>query len=283
MLPKSPLLLFGILIPACYSTETSNVQVDLVFPKNNTEYLPVWPFPVVFALHNFSVAWKYRPTVEWSIGAWDERYDSFTLATSTLSTQGVIGSQSADWGPPPDKYLWINSTSRISYYNESDRHWNQSRFSLSWSFRLGDRDRCTGPGFGDDGSRPFRGFAQFYTGKVFFNVSNSTGVMPDLVSHGPCALELGAVGYQGPNSTEETCPLLSWPRPNPTPCAFTIDSKAVDQVSKAMVNRSGCGKKFTWPSRATDCSESGSNVVQWSSSALLLSATAMLLSSLASV
>jgi hypothetical protein len=36
----------------CSSLSTSTVQVDILFPQNNTVYKPVHPFPVIFNLYN---------------------------------------------------------------------------------------------------------------------------------------------------------------------------------------------------------------------------------------
>ena len=100
------------------SASSISAQVDLVFPRNNTVYQPVYPFPIVYAIHNFSKVWQYQPTV------------SLTLIEINLETtqrlsysEGVVGFDSKktqpSWAPPPDTFLAINSSSNPSRSNQS--------------------------------------------------------------------------------------------------------------------------------------------------------------------
>lgn len=43
------------------------VQLDIVFPHNDTVYKPVYPFPVVFAFHNAAVAWPFKFNLQWNL------------------------------------------------------------------------------------------------------------------------------------------------------------------------------------------------------------------------
>lgn len=252
------------LIQHSYCFDPSNVQVDIIFPKNNSVYLPIYPFPVIFALHNFSAVWQYEPILKWRLKSWinHSSYGQWGLASGDILTEW-----NREWAPPPDKHIMINSTaSEAVVYN------NESIFAIEWFFGLGDGERC----------RPAPKqppYADYTRGLILFNTSNVTGVMPDITSGGPCALPLGAIGYLGANQTDATCPLLSRPRPTPALCAYLIDAQLEDQVSKTMVNESRCGDKFKWPTRAQTCPKSeGSIVKEWSSFVMLPSIAVLLLS-----
>jgi hypothetical protein len=218
------LLITTFLFSPSYSLDLT-VQADLVFPRNRT-YQPVYPFPIVFALSNFFQAWKYRPTVWWRLAEWEGRY--WAYANSGLIGWNANGTL-PNWGAQPDKYLSIHSS-------ESPSHYNESYWQLEWSFWVGKDDCLKGPDSKSHGS----------IGRIFFSTSNITGIMPNLIASGPCPFTMGVVGITGQNQTDETCPLVSTPRPAPT-CGFTVDNLVVDQVTKAMVDISEC-KNVTWPS-----------------------------------
>ena len=54
------------------------------------------------------------------------------------------------------------------------------------------------------------------------------------------------VGITGQNQTNATCPVISRPRPDPEPCAFSVDKQVADRVSAEMVKASQC-ENVTWP------------------------------------
>jgi hypothetical protein len=206
----------------------TTVQVNLVFPRNNTVYQPVYPFPIVFAVSNFASAAPYVPAVRWTLLEVEP-----VMRNQAFANSGAIGWDTnqtrPNFGPQPDKYLSIDSTIAISQSN-------QSYWILEYTFFVGSSE-CFGP---ETDIRP-RGSV----GRIFFNTSRTTGVMPDLSASGPCPFTLGAVGIRGQNQTDPMCPLLASPPPAPS-CTFPVDAEAVAQISKAMVDTSRC-KNVTWP------------------------------------
>jgi hypothetical protein len=215
----------------CLSADVG-VQVDLIFPRNNTIYQPVFPFPFIFAVHNFSTAWPYRPLLTWRlIQLKSATQDRAFGATGEIGWDAFHGRQ--NWGAPADKFLAINSTDAISQYNESN-------WRLEYVFKLGE-DECFA---GIEGKNPAASHGSL--GVIYFNTSNITGVMPDITASSPCAVPLAALGFAGQNQTNATCPLLSSPNPTPIPCAFSVDKQVADQVAKEMVTRSNCNG-VTWP------------------------------------
>jgi hypothetical protein len=92
----------------------TTVQFDLVFPRNNTTYQPVYPFPIVFALHNGSAAWPYVLHWDWEITTTGSEFD---MIASGGFTAGIPGEGR---GPaPPDSHLVIEPRLRIDQHNNS--------------------------------------------------------------------------------------------------------------------------------------------------------------------
>jgi hypothetical protein len=214
-------------IEAALSLSTA-IQVDLVFPKNGTIYQPVYPFPLVFAISNFSSAGQYKPVVRWILHEYGPmKREKFVVK------DGFIGWDKDDsqpnFGAQPDKFLPIDAVDAIGRSNASS-------WLLEYMIFVG-RDRC----FGTTADRDLRRSV----GEVYFDTSNTTGIMPDAKAFDPCPFNIGVIGITGQNQTDPVCPLLSSPRPAAT-CAFKVDSQTFDQVSKTMVDTSKC-KNVTWP------------------------------------
>jgi len=257
------LVVGSLLAWPAFSTNSTVVQVDLVFPRNNGVYVPTYPFPIVFALHNFSRSWRYRPVQNWQLTVWQR--DSYWARGAEGSMGWNDHRTDSNWGPPADVALGINAS--LSVATNSEAQW-----SLQYEFRIGpDPNDCSGLGFQHDAGATSSSNAWFHTGRIFFNVSNTTGIMPDITHGGACSVPLGAVRYLGQNETDEQCPLLSWPRPNPTPCAFKIDSNAASQVAPAMMDAANC-KKVPWPRFTSYCPtlSSASRAFAWNLFIVLL-------------
>jgi hypothetical protein len=204
------------------SQMSTPVQVDLVFPQNNTVYQPVYPFPLLFAIHNFSIAWTYRPTLRWTLS----KIRPDTVPGDVQG--GFIGWDDkkiqVDWAPPADNFLAINSSEAPSQYNES-----------SWilKYRLFmDTAECLND--------------TYIAGSIRFNTSRSSGIMPDFQAAEPCAPVLGSISLEGRTPGPDSCLQLTSPQPAPVSCAFKMESAAVDQISKVMKSHSEC-KNVTWP------------------------------------
>jgi hypothetical protein len=248
----------NLLTQSCSAVDNVVVQADIVFPKNNTSYKPTYPFPIVFALINFADVWQYKPVLNWrllgkqSSGDWG------------LSEEGSMGwTTNTPYQLSSGPLLAINSSHNIIPENLSS-------YALQYDFRLGPRPNdCSGPGFQPESSGSVGATSAFFTGRILFNISNITGIVPDIEGSGECGTPLGAVGYAGPNETNSSCPLLSWPRPKPKTCAYTVNAQSASQVTQAMGNQSHC-KALRWPSFTNHCpaSKSESRRLNWNNFAL---------------
>jgi hypothetical protein len=198
------------------------IQVELIFPKNNTVYQPVYPFPIVYAVHNFSKLWKYQPTLTWQL------WELYPAASAKISyDDGFVGwdfrKAPATWTPPPDTFLAINSSVKPSRKNESV-------WMIEHNFYLASPD-CN--------STPIR------KDWIYFNTSIDTGIMPILSASNTCLSPWRTISIGDRDQSNDTC-TPTYPEHPPTSCAFSVDEQVVDQISRQMVINSGC-KNVTWP------------------------------------
>jgi hypothetical protein len=217
-------LLWTILFCSTIIASSTPVQVDIIFPKENATYQPTFPFPIVFAAHNFSQAWAYRPTLKWSLRRWD----AMTKTEYDLSEGGQIGwneGTNSTWAPPSDKYLTFNSSKKIIYYNASD-------WILEYQFFL-DIDGCNG------GTR-------YKKKKTHFSTSNITGLMPSFNAFSGCSTTIGAITIDAHNGANETCVRLSTLQSPPISCAYKPSQTDFDQLATTMTNITQCDN-VTWP------------------------------------
>jgi hypothetical protein len=211
----------------------TTVQLDIVFPKNNTVYKPVYPFPVVFGLHNGSAAWSYVIKWSWEIVALDGEPSANNIIASGGYFPGVPGIEKP--APPPNKYLIIDPVDEI--VNTTAR-----KLFMRYSFAITDACNETTDDIPID-RKPNVSFNQL----VFFSLDPEHGLTPNITATGPCATAVGAIGIQkeipgfsGP------CPILAdGPQPVQT-CALSIDEEVSDQVSARMLNHTECSAQ-TWP------------------------------------
>lgn len=139
MLPQLPfLLLASLAAPALAKEFPAKVQVDLIFPKNET-YAPTGYFPVVYAVHNFQLAEPLKFDVHGTIKTHSEW--TFQVNNSILNHdydlwrfpgryQGFrVWGESWDLDP----MFFVTSISTIT--NGTDDH-----FHIGWKV---DMDNCT--------------------------------------------------------------------------------------------------------------------------------------------
>jgi hypothetical protein len=224
------LLLIATLNTQLWFTAAKVMQVDLVFPRNNTVYQPVYPFPIAFAIHNFAQLWNHHPNLDWSL----EHVELGPVARGVIGWDYKRDPKQHGWVPPPDKYLAINTTTIFSSPDLYTRY-NNSAWRIIYEFSVVD------PTCFDKGNWS----SHYFSGTINFSTSNTTGikVLPDIAASS-CASPLGAVDFNGTyQSAQGFCPPLSL-KPEPVLCAYQADAQTAEQVSNAMVVGSGCIK---WP------------------------------------
>ncbi|EUC34134.1 hypothetical protein COCCADRAFT_4469 [Bipolaris zeicola 26-R-13] len=105
------LCLFGASAFVYAADLPGTVQFDLVFPRNDTIYKPVYPFPVVFGLTNGSVAWPYSLHWSWDIIALDRDQNMDIIIANGDWVTGVSALNKS--APPQDAHLIIDLVIQI--------------------------------------------------------------------------------------------------------------------------------------------------------------------------
>lgn len=231
-------LLFVALLPssAAGDDDKANVmQVDLVFPRNDTVYQPVYPFPIVFAISNSEAGWPYGTSLNWNLfGLYSDDREPDLIATGGI----------------------VESDTRVNISNSAEDQWlaiydapelmNSSFTELSLSVAFGAPNPCK-----EDRERSIElQPGTFMT--ISFNIS-SKGELPNVEAGGPCAVPVGAMGITDPknieNSTLEGSCLIVAPEdewPPVAPCAFRIGAEVASQVESKMLEAATC-TTGSWP------------------------------------
>lgn len=215
----------------------TTVQFDIIFPRNNTVYKPVYPFPVVFGLHNGSAAWSYVITWDWDILSLDTEPGGKRTVASGGWIPGVPGVETP--AAPPNPYLIIDPVEEI--VNTTSRN-----FFMRYGFAI--THSC------NESARPIKVdpyLTVSFDDGIYFSLDPENGELPDLTAAGPCATPVGSIGIQKeiPNiagSWNDVCPVLA-PGPQPTQsCALPIHDTIATQVAARMLNYTECPDQ-TWP------------------------------------
>lgn len=160
------------------------VRIDAVFPRNNTVYQALYPFPLVFAIHNFDKVWRYQPSITWWLFWFDsnnnnKRYslDSGEIAWDSHSLQET-------WAPPPSMTLAVNYTRKLDTPVPA-------KYSLHIEYNIR-KLSCPPPLIFED---------------IFFNITNITanGILPDLKALSGCSLPIANFDVDTPPEANWTC------------------------------------------------------------------------------
>jgi len=223
------------------------VQVDLVFPRNDTTYQPVYPFPIVFAVHNISLIWPYSFFIDWQL---DDNADDALIdhamfvrgADATIPPDESTIDSTTTTDVPEDQWLLIFSTPNL--INSS-----YSELRLHTSFEL--KEGCNEDEW-EESERAWPdkdNFREFHE-VVTFRLDDS-GEVPDIEEGDHCPLPIGAISVleQLESDGNGECPLLGDSQEEPHPvqtCAASIDAAAASQVASQMLNDSSC-TEGQWP------------------------------------
>jgi hypothetical protein len=207
-------------------SSTTTIQVDLVFPMNTTVYQPVYPFPLVFAISNFSQNRDYLPLLQWNLFEAGEN-------DWVLRQHGEFGwnknGEFSTLNAKPDMDLAIFSSPDPSRKNASS-------WRVAYGFNVGDRSCSWDSGHISNGPSSL----------IAFNTSIENGIMPDFTGVRYCSSAAGTVGITGRNQSHPSCLIVSKPPPIPT-CAPQVDpQEAFGRISRTMADVSGC-ENTTWP------------------------------------
>ena len=258
---RAVLCLLGTFYLTCAAELPTTVQFDIIFPKNNTAYKPVYPFPVVFGLHNGSAAWSYVINWNWEIVSLDRDPSANNIIATGGWIPGVPGIEKP--APPPDTYLIIDPVNEL--INTTDRN-----LFIRYSFGISNSCNET------TGEVPLeRNLDVSFHQGIFFSLDPENGEVPNLAAVGPCATPVGSIGILKdiPNNGG-VCPILAHGPQSTQPCALPLNDTVANQVAARMLSHTECSGQ-TWPNVTGligKCSPktSGQNQL-WSDAPLFLS------------
>ncbi|KAL0943522.1 uncharacterized protein CTRU02_201409 [Colletotrichum truncatum] len=238
-IPSITLQFFYLSFLCANAVESTNIELDLIFPPNNTAWKGTYPFPLVFAVRNAAVAWNH--TLHFS-------YDLLPInGTPAVVDRGGFFPRQSDgsipWTsePPSDTFLVINSTNFLVNITNT-------AFILRWTFGIW--NNCTKE------TRPSIWSQGVIDGHILFNISEFAP-KPD-ISAAVCPQHLHTMGFEGtedwnPLEWEHGCPVLADPAPHGDPCGFAMKQEDIrEQVEAEMSRRASCSNG-TWPNITGPC------------------------------
>jgi hypothetical protein len=239
---RASLWLYGSLLATAnasstnFSTLPANVEVDLIFPRPNETYQPVYPFPIIFALRGAAATLDYDLQLEWEL-----------LPPGNVSYNGENGGSlfqedlAAVRGNAT--YYMIQRTTAINSASKNPT------WGFQWFFNLA--PNCSTP-IGNTMATNLT----VQVGNIHFYTS-PTGKLPDIIpDDGSCPLPLVAYTVanheyypnEGRGAYSGDCLVLNQldQPPLPSPCDVKANSSLVAQVSQKLTADMKC-PGTTWP------------------------------------
>lgn len=220
---------------------TDVVQLNLVFPLNNTVYKPVFPFPIVFSVQNAARIWSYHPMFRWQLSRqWEDELSEPIFSTGGFD-HGSDNKSAFYMGDklPPERFFLIRGNKAIVNANLP------LKLRLDYSFSIS--PNCSVVRRNGTQLEPEETILYTAQGTVLFDL-NWNGTQPNVLANGTCSTPLDTLGVSGSplNENNRTCPKVITPAPAPDPCGLKIDDDTVYRVEKAMIRQSNCDMK-NWP------------------------------------
>ncbi|KAF3001480.1 hypothetical protein E8E13_008611 [Curvularia kusanoi] len=221
----------------CATELPTTVQFDIIFPRNNSVYKPVYPFPVVFGLHNGSAAWSYQIHWGWSIYEISETGSDPNLVASGRWRPGVPTIEQL--APPPDSYFIIDPVNEL--INTTHRYFHMI-------YKFGITQSC------NETTREVpleRELDVTFNDYIRFRLDPQGGEVPNLADIGPCATPVGSVGIRTDvelfGDGGRPCPVLdAGPQPTQS-CAMPLNNTLATKVAARMLQHANCSEQTTWP------------------------------------
>jgi len=217
-----------------HAASEPRLQLDIIFPKNNSIVAPVYPFPIVFRSYNWSAAAQYKPALLWSLYGLELLNGEEKLVRMDSIGWSIQhdGEKEPTFGHDPNTNISIQSVKLAER--------PMVRYMLEYDFRVGVGD-CF------DLNSFIYGDGRRYRGRIFFEANNKTGPVPTAQNFTGCGTSLGAVQVTGQNLTYGvTCPVAQVPVPTLDGCLSPVDQKDFEQISRVMASHTNC-PNASWP------------------------------------
>ncbi|KAL6365292.1 hypothetical protein LRP88_01279 [Fusarium phalaenopsidis] len=216
-----------------------DLGVNLVFPRPNETYRPVYPFPVVFAITGAAEAWPYQFNFRWSLEgnhSWPIRVDDRPLVSDkfpekTTFTRGQLE-------PAAEPYYYITGTDLV--VNSTSTEW-----LLIWRLQIA--QECEPGEYGSYGK----------VGQITFSTSPN-GSLPSMsaTSGKPCPFEALHLRFLENGTTPEdvkryrysnSCVVVTDQEGSGDPCKIDTGSKLKSLVTAKMLETASCPVNQSWP------------------------------------
>lgn len=214
-------------IDAASNTSTGVLEVDLVFPQNET-YAPTSVMHIIFAIQNPELAPVLSTQISFYIYNWDEK----------LQGGSSDGSYKYDI-----KWTHISSSNPYFEYRPFSNFDREGRWEISWSVGWVNCTDTTVGSYGND-----RLDAHWSANSLHFTTKESAQEV-DLVAateNDKCSDDMGFAfnitdTYEAPLGADwagnDTCGLVASPLPTPDPCRVKINSAVASSISASMAKQ----------------------------------------------
>ncbi|KAF2152831.1 hypothetical protein K461DRAFT_277603 [Myriangium duriaei CBS 260.36] len=204
-------LICTLLLAAARAESHIPIQLDLIFPRNNTVYSSsIFPFPIVLKLHNATIQWNETDfQFVWSLNLFSST--GAYIGSDPIHSKSYLHDRKTAGDPQADD-IYIDPLWRKQEFFVPN-----SGLSLGLRFDLYTRNACYSDG------------VESHSRFVNFTISPD-GMIPDLTNSEPCALPLGALTSSNPANELSCSPQSNITRPL-VQCAAHGSQTLADRVT----------------------------------------------------
>lgn len=216
-----------------------DLGVNLVFPRPNETYRPVYPFPVVFAITGAAEAWPYQFNFRWSLEgnhSWPIRVDDRPLVSDKFPEKTTFTKGQLE--PAAEPYYFITGTDII--VNSTSTEW-----LLIWRLQIA--QECEPGEYGSYGK----------VGQITFSTSPN-GSLPSMsaTTGKSCPFEALNLRFLDNGTTPEdvtkyfysnSCVVVTDQEGSGDPCKIDTGPRLKSLVAAKMLETASCPSNQLWP------------------------------------
>ena len=230
----------------------ADLQVDLLFPLNNTIYAPTQWFPVVFGVKNLNAVWPLD--VSLGVTVTDHEFRRNSGGPDWQYQHGSLSFTEAVKSTAPGEFFF-----HIPAFNMTNG--TTGSYTVAWELKF--RHRCFDNGTdkkADGWSNSPNGYRSRYIdfhtapGAQLPDIEATVNSCPDPSPETSAAVRVTKVGETHWKYPAEPCPWLETDLA-PVKCAFEpVAKELAANVSAAVLSRTGC-EEGSWQEMTTPCAK----------------------------